>query len=72
VLGGTPEVQTIAAARTLAGKRWFLIGVGRPSTAAMLARMVDNPDPVLVHESGATRQPTGAELSALRDRVARG
>jgi hypothetical protein len=56
----------------LAGKRWFLIGVGRPSTAAMLARMVDNPDPVLVHESGAIRQPTAAELPALRDRVARG
>jgi glutaconate CoA-transferase subunit B len=46
------EVQTIAAARTLAGKRSCFIGVGRPSTAALLARMVHNPDLVLVYESG--------------------
>ena len=46
------EVQTIAAARVLAGKRSCFIGVGRPSTAAILARMVHNPDLVLVYESG--------------------
>ena len=46
------EVQTIAAARTLAGKRSCFIGVGRPSTAAILARMVHNPELVLVYESG--------------------
>ena len=46
------ELQTIAAARTLAGKRSCFIGVGRPSTAAILARMVHNPDLVLVYESG--------------------
>ena len=46
------EVQTIAAARSLAGKRSCFIGVGRPSTAAILARMVHNPDLVLVYESG--------------------
>jgi glutaconate CoA-transferase, subunit B len=46
------ELQTIAAARTLAGKRSCFIGVGRPSTAALLARMVHNPDLVLVYESG--------------------
>jgi glutaconate CoA-transferase subunit B len=46
------EVHTIAAARALAGKRSCFIGVGRPSTAALLARMVHNPDLVLVYESG--------------------
>jgi glutaconate CoA-transferase, subunit B len=46
------EVQTIVAARTLAGKRSCFIGVGRPSTAAILARMVHNPALVLVYESG--------------------
>ena len=46
------ELQTIVAARTLAGKRSCFIGVGRPSTAAILARMVHNPDLVLVYESG--------------------
>ena len=46
------ELQTIAAARILTGKRSCLIGVGRPSTAAILARMVHNPGLVLVYESG--------------------
>ena len=48
----TGELQTIVAARSLAGKRSCFIGVGRPSTAALLARMVHNPDLVLVYESG--------------------
>jgi glutaconate CoA-transferase subunit B len=47
------ELQTIVAARSLAGKRSCFIGVGRPSTAAILARMVHNPGLVLVYESGA-------------------
>jgi glutaconate CoA-transferase, subunit B len=46
------ELQTIVAARTLIGKRSCFIGVGRPSTAAILARMVHNPELVLVYESG--------------------
>jgi glutaconate CoA-transferase subunit B len=46
------ELQTIVAARALAGKRSCFIGVGRPSTAAILARMVHNPALVLVYESG--------------------
>jgi len=46
------ELQTIVAARRLAGKSSVFIGVGRPSTAAILARMVHNPDLVLVYESG--------------------
>jgi glutaconate CoA-transferase subunit B len=46
------ELQTIVAARSLIGKRSCFIGVGRPSTAALLARMVHNPKLVLVYESG--------------------
>jgi glutaconate CoA-transferase, subunit B len=46
------ELETIVAARLLGGKRSCLIGVGRPSTAAILARMVHNPRLVLVYESG--------------------
>jgi glutaconate CoA-transferase subunit B len=53
---GTPasasEVQTIVAARLLREARSVFIGVGRPSTAAILARMIHNPDLVLVYESG--------------------
>ncbi len=46
------ELQTIACARRLAGKRSVFIGVGKPSTAAILARMVHEPGLVLVYESG--------------------
>ena len=46
------ELQTIVAARLLSDARSVFIGVGRPSTAALLARMVHNPDLVLVYESG--------------------
>jgi glutaconate CoA-transferase subunit B len=46
------EVQTVVAARRLSSARSVFIGVGRPSTAAILARMVHNPKLVLVYESG--------------------
>jgi glutaconate CoA-transferase, subunit B len=46
------EVQTIVAARRLRGARSVFIGVGRPSTAAILCRMVHNAELVLVYESG--------------------
>jgi glutaconate CoA-transferase, subunit B len=46
------EIQTIVAARRLTGVRSVFIGVGRPSTAAILARKVHNPELVLVYESG--------------------
>src|ERR1700759_4013458 len=48
----TEEVQTVVAARLLEHARSVFIGVGRPSTAALLARMVHNPRLVLVYESG--------------------
>jgi glutaconate CoA-transferase, subunit B len=46
------EVQTIVAARRLRATKTVFIGVGRPSTAALLARMVHNPELILVYESG--------------------
>ena len=46
------EVQTVVAARRLEHAKSVFIGVGRPSTAAILARMVHNPELVLVYESG--------------------
>ncbi len=46
------EQQTVVAARRLAEVGSVFIGVGRPSTAAILARMVHNPELVLIYESG--------------------
>jgi len=46
------EVQTVVAARRLRDAESVFIGVGRPSMAAILARMVHNPRLVLVYESG--------------------
>jgi glutaconate CoA-transferase subunit B len=46
------EIQTIVAARRLEHTKSVFIGVGRHSTAAILARMVHNPKLVLVYESG--------------------
>ena len=46
------EVQTVVAARWLEEASSVFIGVGRPSTAAILARMVHNPELVLAYESG--------------------
>jgi glutaconate CoA-transferase subunit B len=50
--GGNGDVQTIVAARRLADAASVFIGVGRPSTAAILAREIINPELVLVYESG--------------------
>ena len=47
------ETQTVVAARRLRDVESVFIGVGRPSTAALLAKRVHNPDLVLVYESGA-------------------
>jgi len=46
------EVQTVVAARWLEHAHSVFIGVGRPSTAAILARQLYNPELVLVYESG--------------------
>jgi glutaconate CoA-transferase subunit B len=71
------EIQTVVAARLLASKKSVFIGVGRPSTAAILARAVHNPALVLVYESGTigakpTRIPLSigdGELAATADSV---
>src|SRR3954454_15799742 len=71
------ELQTVVAARRLAKKKSVFIGVGRPSTAAILARAVHNPELVLVYESGTigakpTRIPLSigdGELAATADAV---
>ena len=46
------ELQTIVAARLLRDATSVFIGVGRPSTAAILAQRIFNPDLILVYESG--------------------
>src|ERR1700744_5765355 len=46
------ETQTVVAARWLRDAGSVFIGVGRPSTAAILARAIHNPELVLVYESG--------------------
>ena len=46
------EMMTVAAARALAEARTCFVGIGLPSTAANLARLTDNPDLVLIYESG--------------------
>jgi glutaconate CoA-transferase subunit B len=48
----TGEIQTIVAARRLTTAEVVFIGVGKPSTAAILARSLHNPELVLVYESG--------------------
>jgi glutaconate CoA-transferase, subunit B len=58
------EIQTVVAARRLKGANSVFIGVGRPSTAAILARAVHNPELVLVYESGTVgAKPTRVPLS---------
>src|ERR1700752_4949672 len=65
------EVQTIVAARRLRHTRTVFIGVGRPSTAALLARMVHNPELVLVYESGTIgAKPVHIPLSIGEGEVA--
>jgi glutaconate CoA-transferase subunit B len=58
------EVQTVVAARRLKRANSVFIGVGRPSTAAILARAVHNRELVLVYESGTVgAKPTRVPLS---------
>jgi glutaconate CoA-transferase subunit B len=46
------EVMTVAAARELTDRTVCFVGIGRPSTAANLARLTHAPRTVLVYESG--------------------
>lgn len=55
------EMMTVASARALADARTCFVGIGLPSTAANLARLTENPDLVLIYESGTI----GAKPSVL-------
>ncbi|WP_050897268.1 CoA-transferase subunit beta [Patulibacter medicamentivorans] len=68
----TPEeLQTVVAARRLGRARSCFIGVGRPSTAAILARMLHNPELVIVYESGTIgARPYRVPLSIGDDALA--
>jgi glutaconate CoA-transferase subunit B len=58
------EVMTVSAARELKGARSCLVGVGRPSTAAMLARRLHSSNLILVYESGTIgAKPVSVPLS---------
>lgn len=46
------ELMTVAAARELRDGQSVLVGVGRPSHAAILAKRTHAPDLILVYESG--------------------
>ena len=60
------EVQTVVAARSLKDSPNVFIGVGRPSTAAILARRVHNPGLVLMYESGTIgAKPMHVPLSKM-------
>jgi len=58
------DMMIVAAARALRGVRVCFVGIGLPSTAANLSRATDNPDLVLVYESGTIgAKPTRLPLS---------
>jgi len=46
------EIMTIEAARRLSNGMVFFVGIGLPSAAANLARLMHAPDVVLIYESG--------------------
>lgn len=48
----TDEMMSVAASRELRSARTCFVGIGKPSTAANLARATHSPDLVLVYESG--------------------
>lgn len=48
----TSEMMTVAAARALRDRATCFVGIGKPSTAANLARATHAPGLVLVYESG--------------------
>jgi glutaconate CoA-transferase subunit B len=48
----TDEVMTVAAARELRNGTTCFVGIGLPSTAANLARLLYAPDLILIYESG--------------------
>jgi glutaconate CoA-transferase, subunit B len=68
----TDEVMTIAASRELTGARSCFVGIGLPSIAANLARLMHSPGLVLVYESGTIgAKPTRLPLSIGDGELAR-
>ena len=60
----TDEIMTVVAARELANGVVCFVGIGKPSTAANLARRTHAPDVVLIYESGTIgAKPTKPPLS---------
>jgi glutaconate CoA-transferase subunit B len=58
------EIMTIVASRQFRSGSTCFVGVGAPSMAACLARLLDAPDIVLLYESGTIgAKPTTAPLS---------
>lgn len=57
----TTEMMTVAAARRLRNGTVCFVGIGLPSTAANLARLIHAPEIVLIYESG----PIGAKPGTL-------
>ena len=55
------EIMTVSAARMLPNGAICFVGIGLPSTAANLARLLHAPDVVLIYESG----PIGAKPGVL-------
>jgi glutaconate CoA-transferase, subunit B len=55
------EMMTVSAARMLRNGAICFVGIGLPSTAANLARLLHAPDVVLIYESG----PIGAKPAVL-------
>ncbi len=55
------EIMTVSAARMLRNGAICFVGIGLPSTAANLARLLHAPDAVLIYESG----PIGARPAVL-------
>lgn len=66
------EMMTIAASRTLHDHDSCFVGIGIPSTAAILARMTRAPELTLIYESGAIgSRPTTLPLSIGDGELAR-
>jgi len=65
------EIMTIVAARQFRNRATCFVGVGAPSMAACLARLLDAPDIVLMYESGTIgAKPTTAPLSIADSELA--
>ncbi|WBB98577.1 MULTISPECIES: CoA-transferase [unclassified Solwaraspora] len=63
------EMMTVAAARALRDDARCFVGIGRPSTAANLARRTHSPDLVLVYESGTIGAKPGRLPLSIGDGV---